>query len=124
LDKDLDLSESSELSVSRAEVEHNFERFGLLDNQVQFLEGWFKDTLPVAPIKKLAILRLDGDLYQSTMEALVALYPKVVPGGYVIIDDYGAVEQCRLAVNDYRAQHGITEEIHTIDWTGAYWQRK
>jgi O-methyltransferase len=123
LDKNLDLSGQSELAVSRTEVAQNFERFGLLDRQVQFLEGWFKDTLGAAPIKQLAVLRLDGDLYQSTMEALVALYPKVMPGGYVIIDDYGAVEQCRRAVNDYRDQHGITEEIYKIDWTGAYWQR-
>jgi cephalosporin hydroxylase/glycosyltransferase involved in cell wall biosynthesis len=123
LDKDLDLSMWRELAVSREEVAHNFERFDLLDDQVQFLEGWFKDTLVAAPIEKLAVLRLDGDLYESTMQALTALYPKVVPGGYIIIDDYGAVEACRQAVHDYRSQHGITEEIHAIDWTGVYWQR-
>lgn len=123
LDKKLDLTGRRELAVSRAEVARNFKRFGLLDNQVQFLEGWFKDTLAAAPIKQLAVLRLDGDLYQSTMEALVALYPKLIPGGYLIIDDYGCVGPCRQAVNDYRQQHGITEEIQKIDWTGVYWQR-
>lgn len=123
LDTGLDLSGWQELAISRADVAANFERFGLLDEQVQFLEGWFKDTLAVAPIQQLAVLRLDGDLYQSTMEALVALYPKLMPGGYIIIDDYGAVGQCQQAVHDYRNQHGITEEIHTIDWTGVYWQR-
>ena len=123
LDKGLDLSGFKELAISRSDVAHNFERFGLLDNQVQFLEGWFKDTLATAPIKKLAVLRLDGDLYQSTMEALVALYPKLMPGGYIIIDDYGAIEPCKRAVHDYRNQHGITEEIHAIDWSGVYWQR-
>jgi len=123
LDKGLDLSGKPELVVSRPEVARHFERFGLLDDQVQFLEGWFKDTLATAPIEQLAILRLDGDLYQSTMEALVSLYPKLMPGGYIIIDDYGALGQCRQAVDDYRQQHGITEEIHTIDWTGVYWQR-
>ncbi len=123
LDKGLDLSGLPELAVSRPEVAHNFERFDLLDDQVQFLEGWFKDTLAAAPIKQLAVLRLDGDLYQSTMEALVALYPKLTPGGYIIIDDYGAVEACRRAVHDYRDQHSITEEIHIIDWGGVYWQR-
>jgi hypothetical protein len=123
LDKDLDLSGRPELVVSLPEVARNFERFGLLDNQVQFLEGWFTDTLATTPIKQLAVLRLDGDLYQSTMEALVALYPKLMLGGYIIIDDYGAMVQCRQAVHDYRDQHSITEEIHTIDWTGVYWQR-
>lgn len=68
-------------------------------------------------------MRLDGDFYQSTMEALVALYPRLMPGGYVIIDNYGAIEQCRQAVHDYRDKHGIVEEIQTIDWTGVYWQR-
>lgn len=123
LDKGLDLSGRSELAVSRSEVAAYFERFGLLDDQVMFLEGWFKDTLATAPIERLAVLRLDGDLYQSTMEALVSLYPKLMPGGYVIVDDYGAVGACRQAVTDYRRQHGITEEIHAIDWTGIYWRR-
>src|SRR5262249_7246717 len=89
------------LAVSLEEVKSNFERYGLLDERVKFLKGWFKDTLPSAPIGKLALLRLDGDMYESTMDALVALYDKVVPGGAVIVDDYGAVEGCRRAVSDF-----------------------
>ncbi len=87
-DAGLNFHEVDELAVSREEVERNFERFGLLDDQVRFLKGWFKDTLPGAPIEQLAILRLDADLYESTMDALVPLYPKVASGGYVIVDDY------------------------------------
>ncbi len=68
-------------------------------------------------------MRLDGDMYQSTMDALVNLYPKLSGGGYVIIDDYHSVEACRQAVQDFRESNSITEEIKTIDWTGAYWQR-
>lgn len=79
------------LVVSQETVERNFMRYGLLDKQVVFLKGWFKDTLPNAPINKLAILRLDGDMYGSTMEALIHLYPKLQAGGYCIIDDYGAI---------------------------------
>jgi O-methyltransferase len=71
----------------------------------------------------LAVLHLDGDLYQSTMEAQVALYPKLMPGSCINIDDYGCVGPCQQTVKDYRRQHGITEEIETIDWTGVYWQR-
>ena len=74
------------------------------------------------PIEQLAILRLDGDLYESTMDALVPLYEKVSPGGFVIVDDYGAWEPCRKAVDDFRAQHGITDEIVEVDWTGVYWR--
>jgi O-methyltransferase len=57
---------------------------------VRFLPGWFRETLPSAPIKRLAVLRLEGDLYESTIVALDALYPKLSPGGFAIVDDYGA----------------------------------
>lgn len=85
------------LAISREEVESNFRRYGLLDDQVVFLEGWFKDTLPVAPIEKLSILRLDGDMYESTMDALTALYPRLSEGGFCIVDDY-SLKSCRDAV--------------------------
>jgi O-methyltransferase len=114
----------SELAVSVDEVKANFRRFDLLDEQVCFLEGWFRDTLPGAPIDRLAILRLDGDMYESTMVALTSLYPKVSPGGYVIVDDYGAVAGCRKAVDDYRWAHAIDEEMRWVDWTGVYWRRR
>jgi hypothetical protein len=83
------------LAVSAAAVRANFARYGLLDEQVVFLEGWFRDTLPSAPIEQLAILRLDGDLYESTIDALLALYDKVSVGGFVIVDDYGVFPGCR-----------------------------
>jgi O-methyltransferase len=107
-----------------AQVESHFEKFGLLDDKVCFLKGWFRDTLPNAPIDKLAVLRLDGDLYESTMDALVHLYPKLSIGGYVIIDDYGAITACKKAVDDFRSAHSIQEEIRWIDWTGTFWQRQ
>jgi hypothetical protein len=112
-----------ELAVPLEEVKANFERYGLLDDQVRFLKGWFKDTLPQAPIERLAVLRLDGDMYESTMDALVHLYPKLSVGGYLIVDDYGAIRVCREAVHDYREEHGIREEIQSIDWSGIFWQR-
>jgi O-methyltransferase len=111
------------LAVSQDEVENNFRRFGLLDDQVVFLKGWFKDTLPNAPIKKLAILRLDGDMYSSTMDALRNLYPKLSPGGFCIIDDY-ALEGCRKAVDDFRAEQGIQAEIKVVDWSCCYWRKE
>ncbi len=114
------LHQFPELAVSLREVQANFARYGLLDNQVRFLQGWFRDTLPAAPIGQLAILRLDGDLYESTRDALVHLYPKLSPGGYIILDDYGAVPACRQAVHDYRTAHGIAEPLQAIDWTAIY----
>jgi hypothetical protein len=112
----------SHLKISQEEVANNFRKYDLLDDNVVFLKGWFKDTLPTAPIEKLAVLRLDGDMYGSTMDALGTLYSKLSDGGFCIIDDYG-LEGCRKAVDDYRAQHGITAEMHEIDWTGRYWRK-
>ncbi|HCW00096.1 MAG TPA: macrocin O-methyltransferase [Acidimicrobiaceae bacterium] len=122
-DKGVDLSEVEALAVSRPEVEASFARYGLLDSQVRFLEGWFADTLPTAPIERLALLRLDGDLYQSTWEALENLYPKLSVGGILIVDDYGAFEPCRQAVEDYRARCNISDVVVPVDWTGVWWQR-
>lgn len=110
------------MAVPLEEVQDNFRRYGLLDDRVRFLKGWFKDTLHRAPISKLAILRIDADLYDSTMDALVPLYDKVSPGGYVIIDDY-AYHPCARAVEDFRSKKGITAPLVKIDWTGVYWQK-
>jgi Macrocin-O-methyltransferase (TylF) len=123
-DKDdgADLSKVEELKVSLEEVQANFARFDLLDDQVKFLKGWFADTLPTAPIDKIAVLRLDGDLYSSTMDALVSLYDRVSPGGYIIADDYYSWESCRRAVHDFLNTRGERPEIKEVDWTGAFWQ--
>ncbi len=117
-----DLSECNYLKVSLEQVRANFDRFGLLDDQVKFLKGWFKDTLPIAPIEQLAVLRLDGDLYESTMDALTSLFHKVSPGGFVIVDDYWSWPNCRAAVDDFRAQHKLKGEIVSIDKSSVYWR--
>jgi hypothetical protein len=118
-----DLSSFDELAVSQEQVRANFARYDLLDDNVRFLEGWFKDTLPTAPVDALAVLRLDGDYYESTIQILESLYHKVSPGGFVIVDDYGCIEACRQAVTDFRVANGIEDPIVTVDWTGVYWRR-
>jgi O-methyltransferase len=110
------------LAVSRREVEENFRRYNLLDGQVRFLEGWFKDTLPKAPIGRLAVLRLDGDMYESTIQTLEALYDKLSCGGFVIIDDY-CLGPCRQAVTDFRSGKCINDKITDIDGTGVFWRK-
>jgi O-methyltransferase len=122
-DAGLRLHAAKALAVSLDEVKANFKEYGLLDDQVRFLKGWFRDTLPAAPIERLAVLRLDGDMYESTMDALVHLYPRLSAGGYVIVDDYGAVPSCKLAIEDFRRAQGIAEPLIEIDWSGVYWQR-
>jgi hypothetical protein len=111
------------LEVSVEEVKANFRRYGLLDDRVKFLVGFFSDTMPTAPIEKLALLRIDGDMYESTIDVLNHLYPRVSPGGYCIVDDYGCVPACKQATEDYRGLHNITEPIERIDWTGVYWRK-
>ncbi|BDC35178.1 O-methyltransferase [Candidatus Dependentiae bacterium Noda2021] len=111
------------LAISLEQVRDNFTKYGLLDDQVRFLKGWFKDTLPNAPIDKIALLRLDGDFYESTMDTLINLYPKLSVGGYIIIDDYVAMTQCEKAIQDYRRMHNITDKIEEAGWSIRYWKK-
>ncbi len=111
------------LTIPQEYVEGLFTRYGLLDDQVRFLKGWFKDTLANADIAKLALARLDGDLYDSTYQALEVLYPKLSPGGYLIIDDYGVPCGCQMAVDDYRAAHRIQEPMVEVASSAIYWRK-
>lgn len=88
------------LGVDLDTVKDNFSRHHLLDDKVKFLKGWFKDTLPKFPEDKIAVLRCDGDMYESTMDILTNLYPKVQAGGFVIIDDW-FIPCCQSAFKDY-----------------------
>lgn len=120
---DLSADKRPELVVSQERVAANFALFDLLDEQVRFLTGWFKDTLPGAPIERIAVLRLDGDYYSSTLTALNALYDRLSPGGFVIIDDYGRLPVCRKAVEQFRAERHIADTIDIIDDTGIFWRK-
>ena len=123
-DAAFDLHLDRSLAVSVDDVKANFSRFGLLDDQVHFVKGWFRDTLPTLALQRWAVMRLDGDLYESTMDGLNNLYPGLSPGGFVIIDDYGAYAACAAAVDEYRRGHAISEPLNRIDWTGVYWQKQ
>ena len=110
------------LAVSLEEVQTNFRAYDLLDDQVRFLKGWFRDTLPTVADRTWAIVRLDGDMYESTMDGLRNLYHGLSQGGYLIVDDYGSVEACAQAVEDFRRDQGITEPLQrerAIAWSAA-----
>ena len=109
------------LAVSMDDVVRNFQLYGLMDEHVVFLPGMFSETLP-GPVKQLAILRLDSDLYSSTMDSMSALYPLLVPGGFCIVDDWN-VPMCRKAVYEYRDDNGIIEPIMDIDGHSVYWRK-
>lgn len=125
-DGTLDLSKEKfpQLAVSEETVRANFEVYGLLDRHLRFLKGWFRDTLNDAPTQTIALLRMDGDLYESTMDTLNALYDRVSPGGVVIVDDYGALAVCREAIDDFfSAREETVPNLHRIDWTGVYFYK-
>jgi O-methyltransferase len=116
--------DAGDMAVSLDTVQDNFCCYGLLDEQVKFLKGFFSDTLPTAPIGKLAILRVDADLYQSTMDVLNLLYKNLSVGGYAIFDDYQNLPDCQRAIEEFRSRSGITEPVVKIDKRAVYWRRE
>jgi O-methyltransferase len=115
---------NKDLAVSLEEVKDNFSRYGLLDDQVVFIKGMFSDTLPSLQAGPFSVIRLDGDWYESTYVALEALYPKLSPGGFVILDDVNFLPPVNQAVMDYRSRMGITTPMHEVDWSASWWQKE
>jgi O-methyltransferase len=118
------LSATDFLAVPLEEVQANFARFGLSEG-VRFVPGYFEQTLAELAGARWALVRLDADTYDATKLALEALYPGLARGGYLIVDDYGAMveEECRRAVDEFRVEHGIEEPLETVDWTCVRWRR-
>lgn len=107
------------------EVQHLFfERLGIEPMRVQIRKGWFQDTLPAArhEVGPVCVLRLDGDWYQSTKVCLESLYDLVVPGGFVIIDDYGYWEGCRRAVDEFLASRALDVTLVPVDDSAVWWE--
>ena len=113
-----------EFAVSEETVRRNFVAYDLLDDKVIFLKGLFADTLPKLPNSSFALIRLDGDMYGSTMSALVNLYDRVSPSGFVVIDDYGGLRNCAKAVHDFLDQRGLRVKIQPIDESCVWWQKE
>lgn len=121
--QDKDLSGYAFLAVPLEEVEESFARLGL-EQGVRYVPGFFEETLPGLADGRWAIVRLDGDTYEATWTALQSLYPGLAPGGHLIVDDYGALEECRRAVDEFRRHNGITEPLEEVDWTCVRWRRE
>lgn len=110
------------LAVPLAEVKAGFARFGC-DRGVEFTEGFFEHTLPPLKGRRWSLVRLDADTYDSTMLALNCLYPGLVAGGHLIVDDYGAVEECRAAVDRFRSEHAVRSPLQRVDSDCVRWQK-
>jgi hypothetical protein len=97
--------------------------------RLRVLKGWFSDTLPNSTIGPISFLRLDGDVYASTRDAIEALYDRLSPGGFVYVDDYGSFMGCRNAIEEFREKRGIVAEMHAIMengsqlFEGIWWQK-
>lgn len=117
------MSEMTRLAVSRRDVEENFDRYAVGGERVVFVEGWFSETLPTLHDRRWSVIRLDGDLYESTMDALTNLYPRLSIGGFVIVDDYWEMNSCRAAVENYRRRMGIDEPLERVDQACVMWRR-
>lgn len=102
-----------------------FHRLGIPTERSHFHVGWFQDTVPVAAreIGPLAILRIDGDWYDSTKVCLDYLYDLVSPGGYVIVDDYGCFSGCKQAVDEFREVRKINAPIAFVDDHCIYFRK-
>lgn len=104
-------------------VKANFKKYGYLDDRTIFVPGWFKDTLPtLKPASgRWALLRLDGDLYESTIQALSALYADLSFGGYVVVDDFKSDIGAKTATLDFLGKFEETE-VTTL-CLSAYWKK-
>lgn len=126
IDKDIRLDmEASYLGVPIEVVKSNFAKFDLLQNNVVFIKGLFKDSLPSnTDINNLCLLRADGDLYESTINILENLYPKLNNNGFCIMDDYYGIKACQLATDDYRSKNLIKNPLVPVDAITAFWHKQ
>lgn len=100
------------------------EKLHIEPSRLVYHVGWFKDTLSMGPPNSIAVLRLDGDWYESTRLCLELLYPALSTGGFIIIDDYFCWRGCALAVDEFRDKHRIVEPVIRIDHDAAFWRKK
>jgi len=103
-------------------VRDAFQRFKLLDDRVRFIQGPPAETLAEAPLDDVALLRVDGHDADDVRGALEAVYARMSPGGFVVVDDYWD-ERCQAAVEAFRSEHGVVEPLERIDWSGAAWRK-
>jgi len=112
-----------ELAVSEDDVRKNFCSYGLLDDQVVFAKGLFSESLPRLSSNTFAIIRLDGDMYESTMDAISNLYDAVSPGGFIIVDDYGGIKACKKAIHDFLDSRGLSVAMTEVDSSCVWWRK-
>jgi len=112
------------IKADREDVVAIFKQLGLYSEKVHIVKGWFCDTTPQSPVRKIVLLHCDGDLYQSTKDTLDSFYAKVVSGGYIVSNDYGDVWiGAKKAVDECVAANCPGVIIHKIPGGGAYFRK-
>ena len=104
--------------ASLNDVQRNIFSTGYPKDKIHFIKGRVEDTLPASMPKRIALLRLDTDWYESTCHELTHLYPLLCPSGVLIIDDYGFWQGCRKAVDEYFARQAFVPLLVKLDFTG------
>ncbi|WP_321846911.1 TylF/MycF/NovP-related O-methyltransferase [Paraburkholderia bannensis] len=105
-------------------VKSNFEKYDLMDDRVEFLKGWFNETMPTLRSRSFAIVRIDVDWYNSCRDVLDNVYDCLSDGGFVIIDDY-KLQGCHAAIDAFRDERQINDPIEIADAEAGivYWRK-
>ena len=96
------------------------------EQTVHIIKGLFEDTITKYKmnIGKIALLHLDGDWYESTKVSLENLFDNIVPGGYIVIDDYGHWRGCKKAVDEFLKQRNLHYTLERVDYTRVFFRKQ
>ncbi len=106
-----------------SKVKKVFRKLCIPESRVHIVKGWFQDTFPKVEIPKIAILHIDADWYESVKLCLEKFYDSVQPGGYIVLDDYGDWEGCRIATDEFLKRRTLEVKLIQVDYTGFYFQK-
>jgi O-methyltransferase len=93
------------------------------ESRIHIIKGWFQDTFPSVQIRDIAILHIDADWYESVKLCLEKFYDSVQAGGYIVLDDYGDWEGCRIATDEFLKKRALDVKLIQVDYTGYYFQK-
>ncbi|HEY9651911.1 MAG TPA: TylF/MycF/NovP-related O-methyltransferase, partial [Coleofasciculaceae cyanobacterium] len=108
---------------SEAQTLRILHRLSIPNDQFKIIKGWFKDTLPNAQKTPIALLHIDCDFYDPVKQVLETFYDSVVPGGYVILNDYGSFQGCQLATDEFMAKLEDKAALIQIDQDAYFFQK-
>jgi O-methyltransferase len=106
-----------------SKVKEVLRKLRIPESQVRIVKGWFQDTFPKVEIPKIAILHIDADWYESVKLCLEKFYDSVQPGGYIVLDDYGDWQGCRIATDEFLKKRVLDVKLIQVDYTGFYFQK-